>query len=263
MSKELWTHIDQISTKLRNRRTKLLMLDFDGTISPIVKNPKKASLPGKIRKILLSLSKKEGTFIAVISGRELENLQEKVGIDGLIYGGNHGIEGVIFGKNYLYQIDPDFFKKIKDVEEKINMQLRDYKEAVLVNKKYSLTLNYENIPKEFLPEVKVVFNKIIKPYIKNRSIKIIPGKNIFDIMPDIQWNKGLFARMLLKQVSSLTKTTPAVLFIGDDITDEYAFTSLDKEITVRVGNEKSTKAKYTLENIEDVFKFLRWIDIFI
>src|SRR5258706_4856935 len=68
----------------------LLLLDFDGTLSPIVKNPRRASLPQATRRVLTDLARRPGVAVAIVSGRRIEDLRALVGLP-VIYAGNHGL----------------------------------------------------------------------------------------------------------------------------------------------------------------------------
>ncbi len=69
-----------------------LLLDYDGTLSPIASHPDLAVMPTETRKVLERLANHPDVFIAVISGRSVTNVKEMVGIDGITYAGNHGLE---------------------------------------------------------------------------------------------------------------------------------------------------------------------------
>ncbi len=64
-----------------------LLLDYDGTLSPIAKHPDLAVLPPKTKEILERLAANPDIFIAVISGRNVNDVKSKVGIDGITYAG--------------------------------------------------------------------------------------------------------------------------------------------------------------------------------
>ena len=68
-----------------------LLLDFDGTLSPLVSNPKDAALPSATKDILVRLSQLPNVFIGIVSGRGVEDVMSKVGIPGITYAGNHGL----------------------------------------------------------------------------------------------------------------------------------------------------------------------------
>ena len=73
--------------------TKLgVILDFDGTLSFLARTPSLAIIPAETKRVLERLSNISDCKITVISGRGLENLRQKVGVDGITYAGNHGLE---------------------------------------------------------------------------------------------------------------------------------------------------------------------------
>lgn len=69
-----------------------LLLDYDGTLSPIAPHPDLAVLPPETKKVLERLANMPDVFVAVISGRSVNNVKEMVGIEGITYAGNHGLE---------------------------------------------------------------------------------------------------------------------------------------------------------------------------
>ena len=81
-----------VSRLLSEANQVLLALDYDGTLSPIVDRPELALLPDQTKEWLIRLNRKEKFLVGVISARSLENVRAKVGIEGLIYAGNRGLE---------------------------------------------------------------------------------------------------------------------------------------------------------------------------
>ena len=69
-----------------------LLLDYDGTLSPLAPHPDLAVIPPETKKVLERLARMPDVFVAVISGRGVYNVKEMVGIEGITYAGNHGLE---------------------------------------------------------------------------------------------------------------------------------------------------------------------------
>jgi trehalose 6-phosphate synthase/phosphatase len=67
-------------------------LDYDGTLAPIAPHPDLAVLPPETKKVLQRLSHHSDVYVAIISGRNVENVKKMVGIEGITYAGNHGLE---------------------------------------------------------------------------------------------------------------------------------------------------------------------------
>src|SRR5204863_7005888 len=73
-------------------RRAVVILDFDGTLAPIVASPQASVLARPARATLARLAASPRARVAVVSGRALSDLQRRVGLAGLVYGGCHGLE---------------------------------------------------------------------------------------------------------------------------------------------------------------------------
>jgi len=255
----LWKNLDKITAQLQKSPTKVLMLDFDGTLTPIVKSPEAAKLSIDMKNLLRKLSQKQGLYLAIISGRSLKDLKKKVGFDDIVYSGNHGLEGEILKEKYCFPISNKILAAFKIIKEKLNQIADQYRGVYIEDKKLVLSFHYRTAGEK--PKIKSAFQKVVKHYVQDRLISVIAGKMVFSIRPEVNWNKGSFAKLVIDKIQRQTKTAPVAIFIGDDTTDEDIFLTLKNGITVKVGKDGESKAKYRLENTDAVFKFLEWINI--
>lgn len=69
-----------------------LLLDYDGTLAPIAPHPNMTYMTDYTKEALVNISSNPNVFIAIISGRAVDNVKEKVGIENIIFAGNHGLE---------------------------------------------------------------------------------------------------------------------------------------------------------------------------
>ncbi len=69
-------------------RPPVFFLDFDGTLAPIVERPEMAEMPANTRESLRALA--EAHPVCVVSGRPLDFLRAKVGLDTVFYAADHG-----------------------------------------------------------------------------------------------------------------------------------------------------------------------------
>ena len=83
---------EPIQARIQKAQSLFLFLDYDGTLTPIVSLPELALCPFEVKRYLEELRDLPSVNVAIISGRSLENLREKVGVSGIIYVGNHGLE---------------------------------------------------------------------------------------------------------------------------------------------------------------------------
>ena len=84
------------------------------------------------------------------------------------------------------------------------------------------------------------------------------GKKVFELQPDIGWNKGRAVLWLLERLG-LERREIIPLYVGDDITDEDAFRALAGRgfgIAVRDGGMRQTAADYAVDGTDEVGRLL-------
>ena len=82
-----------------------LLLDYDGTLAPIVSHPDLALMSSETRRVLTHLSQMPSVSVCVMSGRTLDNLRQMVAIDGITYAGSQGLEILHSDGNHFYSQD--------------------------------------------------------------------------------------------------------------------------------------------------------------
>lgn len=93
-----------------------LLLDYDGTLAPIAPHPDLATLPPETKNILQRLSNHSDVYIAVISGRNVENVKKMVGIESITYAGSHGLE-ILHpdGSKFVHPMPMEYEGKVSDL----------------------------------------------------------------------------------------------------------------------------------------------------
>lgn len=242
-------------------KKKILFLDFDGTLSKIVKQPQKAKLEPKIRFLLRKIAKDRKFRLAIISGRALEDVKSKVGIKNIVYAGNHGLEikgpGIKFSSPGLEK----FRVTLKRLKKSLIRRLGGIKGVLLEDKGLTLSVHYRLVKKGGLAPFKAAFAGATAGYTAGKKIKIRPGKKVFEIRPPVRWDKGKVVLWLLDRWKFSSKGDDSiVVYIGDDLTDEDAFRALAaKAVTALVGRRKDSAAGYYLNNVGEVAKFLKML----
>lgn len=253
---KLYAKVEKLLSADRKRKSKLfLFLDYDGTLAPIAKTPEKAVLPADTKSLLRKISQLPGVILAVISGRQLSDLEKMIRLSGLIYVGNHGLEMKSNRWRWIHPQAKQFRVVVKNVTAKLQRQIQPVEGAVLENKGFGLSLHYRLVCKKEIPVLYAMFNQTIKPWISRGKAKFSEGKKVWELRPSLDWNKGMAVRKLLEKYRCYNRDV--VLCVGDDRTDEDAFRLLRREaLTVRVGRRGKTNARYVLGNCQDVGKFL-------
>jgi trehalose 6-phosphate phosphatase len=254
MTQSLFDHFPEISAAVDAARHVLLFLDFDGTLAPIFEDPSEASMPPETRKALSSLAGRRKFSLAVISGRALADLRQRVGLPNLIYAGNHGLE--IDGPG-LHFVEPDAARCIHALGELaryVRGRLHGIPGVAVENKVLTASVHFRRAPVNRLREVEQIVYSAAES--TGSLFQVTKGLEVFEIRPRVNWHKGM-AVGWIRETLGMHDALP--IFVGDDLTDEDAFTALPDGITVSVGSAKVTSARFHLEQQEEVQEFLLWL----
>lgn len=245
----LFDHIDEIKNRLKGKRP-LLFLDYDGTLTPIVESPDMAVIPDDMRSLLTELRRL--LPIAVISGRSLEDIKRRVGIEGIIYAGNHGAE-IWDGEKTIASQQPFVSRDmLQEFLNRLKESLLPIKGVLIEDKGITASIHYRMVKERDLPKLFRIFTGISDDY-KN-AFKIVIGKKVFEIRPVDIWDKGDAVSWIMNNMGNGS----APIYIGDDTTDEDAFKILrGKGINICIGG--NAEAEYYLKNQGEVKDILQWL----
>lgn len=235
-----------------------LFLDFDGTLVPFHSDPAQVSLPADARGILTRLVRRPNTLVTIVSGRAVEDLGSRIGLDGIVYAGNHGLE--ISRPDHTWVLPEAELARpaIEACGRRLERRLRGIPGAWLQNKGLTLTVHYRHTPAAFVERVRdVVFEETGQA--PERRIAVYLGAYAFEVRPDARWDKGAAVRrILIETFGDAWATEVQAVYIGDDWADEDAFLALpESAITIKVGRQPpQTSARYRVAGIEDVHRLL-------
>jgi len=256
----LFAQFSKIEELLHNKFV-LLLLDYDGTLTPIAETPKKALISKDAKEVLQKLSRRPYCKLGIISGRSLNDLKNIIGIKGIIYAGNHGLE--IEGPKIKFEsrVFPRLKSIIRNISDDIQKRISGIKGALIEDKGLTLSIHYRLVGKENFPALGKIITEVTNPYTVRDKIRVDSGKKVYEIKPPVKWDKGKVALWLLaRQQFALGEKIVFPIYIGDDVTDEDAFKALKRKgLTVFVGKPGNSKADYYLKNTGEVVRFLRLI----
>jgi alpha,alpha-trehalase len=244
-----------------NDRYVILFLDYDGTLTPITKTPDQAFLPEENKRLLQELTKLSSCQLVVISGRAVADVKNRVGVEDIIYIGNHGfeIDGPKF--NLGWPAKGEFLKVLDEIRDDLNKEFVGVRGVIVEDKGWSLSVHYRLVDEKDLNVFNMIFNRICTPYLAKEQIRIHTGKKVFEVRPSIEWDKGTVVRWFLNRRNfdpDSKKVLP--VYIGDDQTDEDAFQALKSAgVTIRVERSEISEAKYFLKDTKEVSLLLEKI----
>lgn len=243
----------QLNGELQDRQP-VVFLDFDGTLTPIVERPELAEISPDMRESVRRLG--QYCTLAIVSGRDLDDVRAKVGIDEVYYAGSHGFH--IAGPDGFgdeLQQGRQFLPALDRAEQALLKQLSLIPGAQVERKKFAVAIHFRRVADEQVEAVTAVVDGVLAD---SEGLRKTGGKLIFELRPDIDWDKGKALNWLLEKLQ-LDKHNAVPIYVGDDLTDEDAFRELQQHgVGILVRDEiRPTLARYALESVAEVGILLR------
>jgi len=227
----------------------LIASDFDGVLAPFVTDPMAARATKGTLKDLAALADLPRTHTAVVSGRDLDVLTELTGlpVDSTITRiGSHGAQSswADEGAEALTADEHALLRRLTD-------------------DLHGVVDSHPGVRLEFKPKATVLHTRGQEPPVADAAVQsalevaqrhtgvtVLQGKDVVE-MSVVTADKGTALMALKAEVRA-----EAVLYFGDDVTDEHAFEVMgDDDVSVKVGSGESA-ARYRLGTPDDVAEAL-------
>jgi trehalose 6-phosphate phosphatase len=238
----------QVVRRLRATNRWLLLLDFDGTLVPVIDDPEGVSLDPLARRVLGRLARHRGSRVYIMSGRRLADLRRRVKIPGVRLLGLHGWEKT--GAT----LPPSQKQVLHEAKIWLAEHLPPLPGIAVEDKGYALAVHYRGAHP---PAVRAAGKAVAAAIDHFRpGLRLLKGKEIWELLPRAIVGKGRATQGLLKELPK--DTLP--IFIGDDVSDESAFAVLRHGLAVHVGNGAKTRATFCLRDPGEVREFLERLE---
>jgi trehalose 6-phosphate phosphatase len=230
--------------------------DFDGTLSEIVNDPDAAKLADGAADALTALS--AHCPVAILSGRDLADVRDRIGLPGLWYAGSHGFELTgPDGKHHENAEAAASVPVLAAAAAALADELGDIPGVVVEHKRFGVAVHYRNAARDRVGEVAAA----VRSAGQRTSLRVTTGREVIELRPDVDWDKGKTLRWVLDYIRDNEgggRLLP--IYLGDDITDEDAFDALADDgvaILVRHGDDgdRATAARYALDDPDRVREF--------
>jgi trehalose-phosphatase len=247
-------------------RGAFVLLDYDGTLVEIAPTPELAVMDEARRDVLRQLSQSPNCHVAIVSGRDLDELKRMVGVDGLFYSGSHGLELEGPGISYRYNVAHEYVASLFRLTTEIEMLLSHIDGALIEKKKLSLCIHYRLCEPDQARMVRHIVAEVVTPLAISGDIRVLGGKKNVEILPPCDWNKGRIVTWLMEEYrKTFASDISMPIFLGDDATDETAFGALaGKGLTVLVGEPRESSAQYFVRDVGQVYEFfghmIQWLE---
>jgi len=239
-------------TDQRAGRPLCVFLDFDGTLSPIVDDPDAATITDKTRATVRRLADRH--TVAVVSGRDRQDVQARVRLDDLFYAGSHGLDIAGPGRDHAHPDAEAAIAAVDEAEKLLRERVGELKGAVIERKRFSVAAHFRMVDP---PAADRVTEAAAEALAATEGLQARHGKKVVELLPDIDWDKGRAVGWLLEALD-VDPAAQLVLYLGDDQTDEDAFLALaGRGLGIHVGPEVSDSlADLRLEDPAAVADFL-------
>src|SRR4051812_29998573 len=176
-----------------------------------------AEVPEEIKDLLRRLSERF-LLVAGISGRKSEEALDLIGLEDVVYFGNHGFEILRDGEVEMIPEALPYLEKVQELENLAREELAP-QGAFVEEKGITASIHYRNAP----PEVGKKCVEFARREGERLGLRITVGRGVVEARPPIRADKGTAVRTLIEEYSP-----ERAMFLGDDTTDLDAFRELEK-----------------------------------
>jgi trehalose 6-phosphate phosphatase len=258
VSEKAW---EQLRSWSQEPATVAVLTDIDGVLAPIVPTPDMSEVPEELRALLRRLSER-CRVVAAVSGRAAEDALRLVGLEEIVYYGNHGFEVLRPGGEVEIVPEAEPYKeKIEELEAKVREELGPLG-AFVEEKGITASIHYRNVS----PEIGERCKEFVEREGERLGLRITAGRGVVEARPPIHADKGTATRKLVEEYEPQNAH-----FMGDDTTDLDAFRELEKlreegvlKEILRIGVESeegppeiASEADLVVEGTDGVEKVLR------
>jgi trehalose 6-phosphate phosphatase len=194
-----------------------VLTDIDGTLAPIVPTPDMSEVSEELKDLLRRLGGRY-LLVAAISGRKTQDAFGLIGIEDVVYFGNHGFEIMRDGEVEVIPEALPYLERVEELEQLAREELAPGG-AFVEEKGITASVHYRNAPRE-VGERCVEF---VKSEGERLGLRITVGRGVVEARPPIRADKGTAVRTLVEEYRPWK-----AMFIGDDTTDLDAFRELER-----------------------------------
>ena len=230
-----------------------VFLDYDGTLTPIVDDPAAATLPPQTRQVIARLA--DLIPVAVVSGRDLEDVRSFVDLDGIAYAGSHGFD-ILRADGSRQRLAEGHLADLDAAEAMLRERLTGIDGAGIERKRFAIAVHDRQVTD---PDALDRIDRIVREVASQQPrLRMTGGKAIHELRPDLGWDKG---RAIVALLGAMGLRDRCPLYIGDDETDEDGFRSVKARsgyaLVVRGENDdRPTLADAALSSPDQVRGFL-------
>jgi trehalose-phosphatase len=236
----------------------LLLLDFDGTLAEFHVDPSAVRLPEMRQVLLQSIAARSDFTLGIVTGRRIADVHERSGAS-VFYAGLHGLEIEGPGLRFMHQGASLAAPTVGVLDKQLREAVNSLDGVFIEDKGMSAVLHVRGASKADQRHARIRFLAVAEPYLSDGVLRILPGDEVLEVLPNVDWTKGDAVRCILHHVEARTQQPVWPVYIGDDATDEDAFEAIGEGgLTIGV-SDRPVGASFRIEDPAAVERFLRAI----
>jgi len=222
--------------------------DIDGTLVDLTDSPGGASADARLRQLIAELSRAAGGAVALISGRSIADIDRLVPDTQIPVAGQHGVER----RDAAGRISRHAFpaSELDWLRHEVAAATAPHRGLVLEDKGLSLALHYRRAPR-----LGGFVHRLARALVTQAGTQycIQGGKRVVEMKPAGK-DKGVAVEEFMREEPFRGRTP---VFIGDDVTDEYGFATVNRlhGYSIKVGPGR-TAARWHLRDVQAVRAWL-------
>jgi trehalose-phosphatase len=241
----------EITGQIRRAQHVALFTDFDGTLTPIRRDPEAVGLAPRVRELLDGLAK-SGITVGVVSGRKIADVRKRVRVKRIWYAGAHGLFLRDPNNRSFSLARPEQKARMREAARLLEKNIRGVRGLRLERKVATVALHYRGAPPKSQQVARDAVAKVMERY---PSLCLLASKKVWGLLPDAESDKWGAVSFIMEREQRRGGKRWLLIFVGDDATDERVFARM-KGISIAVGKKSKTAARYWLRSPAEVRKFL-------
>jgi trehalose 6-phosphate synthase/phosphatase len=222
--------LDATVRQLREADALVLLLDYDGTLVPLMPRPEQAVPDPELKGLLQQLAERAGTAVHIVSGRPPETLQTWLGEVPVTLWAEHGLWHRGPGTDWAPTVEVDLGWR-GDVRRLFEEEAARTPGAHVEEKSASLAWHYRTVAPALGIERASALRRELSELLATTPAEVLDGNKVIEVRPRVV-NKGVVVARIIEGSDGRAR----LVAIGDDRTDEDMFAALrPTDLSVHVG----------------------------
>ena len=229
-----------------------LLLDYDGTLTPIVRDPELAAPDEDLLRLLRDLAAKPGIRLDIVSGRTRETLERWLGDLPATLWAEHGFwrrpaPGAAWSA--AAPIPSALMERTRPILEQFTSSTPG---SHIEAKSASLAWHYRRAESGFGAQQAHELRMLLGAALSNQPLEVLEGKKVIEVRL-----RGVSKAIVGRHVQEETTGDTLIVAVGDDRTDEHLFAALPAAaVTIAVGTVPAG-ARFRVDDHRAVRQILR------